>query len=199
MPKVKQLTVSCGNRPGTLAQVARVLGDAKVNIQGFLLRTSGAKGFLQLVVNNPGKAKKALDRAGLPCTEDTVLVASIPNAPGALGRFATRLAAKGINITSGFNTIMKGSRKASVVLEVSRLDSAVRVAANTPTDVSATQAVTLKPKAGSKQRDCHGTSPMHGPCDRPAKRRCAHCGQGYCRAHFADPDWHYCAPEQGTG
>jgi hypothetical protein len=199
MPKVKQLTVSCGNRPGTLAQVARVLGDAHVNIRGFLLRTSGAKGFLQLVVNNPDQAKQVLDRAGFPCTEETVLAASIPNSPGALGRFAARLAAKGINITSGFNTIMKGSRRASIILEVSRLDSALRVAANPFMAASASEPATNKSKKAPKERGCRGTSSMHGPCDGPAKRRCGHCGQWYCRTHFADPDWHYCAPEQGTG
>jgi hypothetical protein len=35
MPKVKLLTVTCENRPGTLSYVARVLGDAKVNILAF--------------------------------------------------------------------------------------------------------------------------------------------------------------------
>ena len=39
MPK-EELTVLCENRPGTLAQVARVLGDAKVNILSFLTTSS---------------------------------------------------------------------------------------------------------------------------------------------------------------
>ena len=52
MPKAKQLTVSCENRPGTLAQVARVLGDAKVNILAFLTTTSGTEGSVHLVVDN---------------------------------------------------------------------------------------------------------------------------------------------------
>jgi hypothetical protein len=44
MPKAKQLTVSCENRPGTLVQIARVLGDTKVNILAFVTTTSGAEG-----------------------------------------------------------------------------------------------------------------------------------------------------------
>ena len=32
MAKVKQLTIAVENRPGTLAQVAKTLADAKVNI-----------------------------------------------------------------------------------------------------------------------------------------------------------------------
>ena len=132
MPKVKQLTVLCGNRPGALAHVASVLGAKRVNIQGFLLRTSGAKGFLQLVVNNVERAKKALDEAELRYSEETVLHARIPNRPGALARFAGRLAAKGINIISGYQTIARGSRRASIVLEVSNVERAVRAAGQTP-------------------------------------------------------------------
>ena len=134
MPKVKQLTVLCGNRPGALAHVAGVLGAKKVNIHGFLLRTSGAKGFLQLVVNNVERAKKTLDAAKLRYTEETVLHARIPNRPGALARFAGRLAAKGINITFGYQTIARGSRRASIVLEVSNVERAVRAAGGTPSD-----------------------------------------------------------------
>ncbi len=44
MPKVKLLTVACENRPGTLSYVARVLGDAKVNILAFHCGTIGQNG-----------------------------------------------------------------------------------------------------------------------------------------------------------
>ena len=52
MPKAKQLSVSVENRPGTLAHVAKVLGDAKVNIVAFLTTTSNTEGascFLDMI------------------------------------------------------------------------------------------------------------------------------------------------------
>ena len=58
MAKTKQLTVPCENRSGTLAHVARILGDAKVNILAFLTTTSGAEGSVQLLVDNMNKAKE---------------------------------------------------------------------------------------------------------------------------------------------
>ncbi len=134
MPKVNQLTVRCENRPGTLAHIAMVMGEAKVNVLGFLLTTSGRKGFVKLVVDNAENAKAALENAGLPYTEEAVLHAKLANVPGALGRFARRLAAKDINITSGYQTIEKDSKKASVVLEVSSVDKALRVYRGTPSD-----------------------------------------------------------------
>src|SRR6266568_1515697 len=127
MAKTKQLTVLCENRPGTLAHVARVLGDAKVNILAFLTTTSGAEGSVQLVVDNANKAKKALGGAGLSYTEADVIHVELPHQPGALGYFAGKLAAKEINITSAYATTVKGSRKARAVFAVSDLDKAARV------------------------------------------------------------------------
>ncbi len=127
MPKTAQLTVSVENRPGTLAHVARVLGDAKVDIRAFLTTSAGSAGSVQVVVDNVNRAKKALDHEGLSYTEQTVLRVELSNKPGALGFFAGKLAAKGINVDSGYATTVKGARKASVVLVVSDLDSASKV------------------------------------------------------------------------
>ncbi len=127
MSKAKQLTVRVENRPGTLAHVARVLGDAKVNILAFLTTTLGAEGSVQVVVDNANKAKKALEGTELTYTESDVLHVELPNVPGALGYFTGKLAAKDINITSGYQTTVKGAKKASVVLAVSDLEKAARV------------------------------------------------------------------------
>ena len=127
MPKVKQLTVACENRPGTLAHIAKVLGDAKVNILSCLATTSGTEGSVHVVADNINKATKALDGAGLSYTEADVLQIDPPNAPGALGKFAGKLAEKNINITLGYQTAVKGSQKASVVLAVSDLDKAAGI------------------------------------------------------------------------
>jgi hypothetical protein len=127
MAKAKQLTVSCENRPGTLAHLARVLGDAKVNILGFQVTTSGMEGSVKLVVDNVDKAKRALGREGLSFTEQDVLQVELRNVPGALGSLAGKLAAKNINISAGYQTAARGSRKASVVLAVSDLEQAARV------------------------------------------------------------------------
>jgi hypothetical protein len=55
--------------------------------------------------------------------------------------------------------------------------------------------------AGAKTKEhlCQGVSRVDEPCDLPAKQYCERCGQWFCRAHFPDPDWHSCAPDQGTG
>jgi len=121
MPKAKQLRVPCENRPGTLAHIAKVLGDAKVNILSCLGTTSGTEGSVQVVVDNANKAKKA------SYTEADVLQIELPNTPGALGKFDGKLAENNINITLAYQTAAKGSKKASIVLAVSDLDKAAGI------------------------------------------------------------------------
>lgn len=127
MAKATQLTISVANRPGTMAHVAKVLGDAKVDIRAFLTTSAGSTGSVEVVVDNANKAKKALDREGLSYTEGTVLHVELPNKPGALAYFAGKLAAKGINVTTGYATTGKGSRKAGIVVAVSDLEAATRI------------------------------------------------------------------------
>jgi len=120
MAKVKQLTVSLENRLGTLAHMAKVLADAKVNITALLNSTSGAQGSAQVVVDNVNKAKKALGAAGLSYTEGMLEHIELANKPGALAELAGRLAKKGINIDSVYATMPKSAKKAVVVLAVSK-------------------------------------------------------------------------------
>ncbi len=127
MPKARQLTISCENRPGMLADIAGILGKAKVNILAFNASSAGPMGYIQFVVDNVNKAKKALKRKGIPCYEELVLHVALSNVPGSLARFARKLATKDINIGAGYQTTAPGSDQASVVLAVSRLESASRV------------------------------------------------------------------------
>jgi len=127
MPKVKQFSVSHENRPGMLAEIAKALGDEKVNILSCLTTTSGTEGTTHLLVDNVNKAKKALAGAQLSYTEADVLHVELPNKPGALGKFATKLADNNININLGYATGGKSSKKTTVVLSVSDLDKAARI------------------------------------------------------------------------
>ena len=56
-----------------------------------------------------------------------MLHVELPNKPGALGKFAMKLADNNINITSGHATGGKSSKKTTVVLSVSDLDKAARI------------------------------------------------------------------------
>jgi hypothetical protein len=113
--------------PGCSRILPKVPGDAQVNILAFLTTSSGGEGLTHLIVDRSGTAKKAFASAGLVYTEAEVLQLELPNTPGALGKFARKLAQEDINITSGYATGEKGSKKTGVVLAVSDLDKAMTI------------------------------------------------------------------------
>ena len=120
MAKVKQLTVSLENQPGRLAAVAKVLADAKVNIEAVLATTMGAQGSAQLVVENVGKAKKALSAGQFAFSEGVLEQVELPNKVGALTEFTAKLAKKGVNIDSAYGTVSKGAKKSVLFLATSK-------------------------------------------------------------------------------
>jgi len=127
MPKMNQLTVTCENCPGTLANLTTILSKAKVNILAFNAGSAGAMGYVQLVVSNANRAKRVLKARKIPYYEERVLLVQLPNLPGALSHFAGKLAAKGVNIGAAYSTAMEDSKKANVVMAVSHLGVADRV------------------------------------------------------------------------
>ena len=127
MAKMNQLTVSCQNRPGALAEIAEILSKAGVNILAFNAGSAGSMGYVQFILDHPSKAKKKLEAKGFACYEERVVHLTVPNVPGTLFRLASKLALKGINIGAGYQTTDAGSKTASVVLAVSDLAAADRI------------------------------------------------------------------------
>ncbi len=118
MAKIKQFTIAVDNRPGAVAEIAKTLGNANVNILALLATSQGSSGTLQLVAEDPRKAKKALDEARISYTEATAEEYELPNKPGALAQCLDKLAARGINLGSIHATAAKGGKKAVVVCTV---------------------------------------------------------------------------------
>ena len=115
MAKTKQFIVTVENRPGAVAEIARTLGNAKVNILALLGTARETSGTVQLVVDDARRAKKALDESGLAYQETTAEEYEIPNKPGALAQCLDKLTARGINLTSICATAPKGGKKAVIV------------------------------------------------------------------------------------
>jgi hypothetical protein len=117
MPKTTQLTLSLVSRPGTLAAVTRTLADAGVNITALSAPEASGRGKIRLLVNDPGRAKRALRKANYRANEEPAFTLRLRNKPGALARVAARLAKERINVRSIYATTA-GRGSAVVVLTV---------------------------------------------------------------------------------
>lgn len=118
MAKTKQFTITVENRSGAVAEIAKTLGNAKVNILALLGTAQGTNGTVEFVVEDPRRAKKALDEAGLTYRETTAEEYELANRPGALAQYLDKLAARGISLNSICATASKGGKKAVLIYTV---------------------------------------------------------------------------------
>jgi hypothetical protein len=129
MAKTKQFTISIENRPGTVAEIARTLGNAKVNILSLLGTAQGTTGRVELVVEDARRAKKALDEAKIGYQETVAEEYELANKPGALAECLDKLSAKGVNLYSICSTAGKGGKKAVLVYTVAAAEDKSATAA----------------------------------------------------------------------
>jgi hypothetical protein len=118
-----EFTVILENRPGTLARLGSVLGDALVNIEAIHGTSREESGRVQFVPNDPGKATSALDAAGIAYSTREVLIVRVLDEPGTLGQVALVMSQAGINIDSVYVTT-----RGHVVLGVDDVVGATQVA-----------------------------------------------------------------------
>ena len=97
--------------------MARALADAGVNITALSAGDRSSSGKLRIVVNDPGRAKRALKAAKLRANEEPAFVVRLRNKPGTVARVAEKLARARINIKSAYATT--AGRSGAVVLTVS--------------------------------------------------------------------------------
>jgi hypothetical protein len=115
MAKTKQFTIAVEHRPGAVAEIARTLGNAKVNILALLGTAQAGGGAVHVVVEDAKRAKKALDAARISYQESSAEELELANKPGALAQYLDKLAAKGVNLNSIYATASKGGKKAVIV------------------------------------------------------------------------------------
>lgn len=118
-----EFTVILENRPGSLARLGIVLGDAMVNIEAIHGTSREESGVVQFVPNDRGKATRALDAAGIAFSMREVLIVRVLDEPGTLGDVALVMSRAGINIDSVYVTT-----HGHVVLGVDDVAGATQVA-----------------------------------------------------------------------
>jgi hypothetical protein len=118
-----EFQVILDDRPGALARLCSVLGDARVNIEAIQGMSREGKSVVLFVPSDVDAAVHALDAAGLSHARREVLVVRVLDEPGMLGDVALVMARAGINIDSVYVTT-----HGHVVLGVDDLVGATQVA-----------------------------------------------------------------------
>jgi hypothetical protein len=118
-----EITVLLDDRPGSLAHLGGVLGDAGVNVEAIQGLSRDGRSVVQFVPRDQDRACRALTAAAIAHTRREVLVVKVLDEPGMLGSVALVMARAGINIDSVYVTTA-----GLVVLGVDDLDGALQIA-----------------------------------------------------------------------
>src|SRR2546422_10046502 len=78
-----QIDMEVPDRPGELAKLAAILGDAGINIDAIGAESTGGRSYVSLIVNQPMQAREAIMKRGNACSVRAVLVVRLGRKPGA--------------------------------------------------------------------------------------------------------------------
>lgn len=123
---VKQLSIFMENRAGRLAEVARILGNAGINIRALSLADTSDFGILRLIVNDVNKALKVLRDSHHTVSLTDVIAVEIPDKPGGLASVLEPLRDAGVNVEYMYAFVEKATDKAVVIFRFENLDAAVQ-------------------------------------------------------------------------
>lgn len=123
----RQLSVFAENKPGSLARVTRVLSREKINIRATTISTSDAFGVINLIVDDPEAAHKALSAEGIMVTMKDVLAVLIDDRPGGLDRLIQLLYNEKLNINNAYGFVLEAAKSAVFVLDIEQMHKALEI------------------------------------------------------------------------
>ena len=130
MPKAKEFTVTIADKPGALGECLLALSERGVNILAFQSYVEEGESLARLVVDDMSSAKAVLGSLRMIFEETDVALVRLTHRPGELGRAASRLGEKQININYTYCGLEPGSTLVLVVFGVDNLSKAATVLDN---------------------------------------------------------------------
>src|SRR3989449_7982080 len=118
-----QIDMEVPDRPGELAKLTAILGEAGINIDAIGAESAGGRSYVSLIVNQPMQAREAIMKSGYTCSTRTVLVVRLVDKPGGLAALARKLADAGIDVVSAIHLGTVG-RHAQLALGADNLERA---------------------------------------------------------------------------
>jgi hypothetical protein len=123
---IEQISVFLENKPGRLAEITKIIGDAGVDLRAMSLADTADFGVLRLMVDNPEKTRELLQGAGCVVSVTQVLAVRIADKPGSLAGVLAVLADAEISVEYAYASITRDRENAYVIFRVDDNDRALR-------------------------------------------------------------------------
>jgi len=107
----RQISVFAENKPGSLARVTGILAREKINIRATTIATSDTFGVINLIVDDPDRAFKALAKEGVMATMKDVIAVVIDDRPGGLDKLTQCLFKENININNAYGFVLESWKR----------------------------------------------------------------------------------------
>jgi hypothetical protein len=130
MAKAKEFTVTIQDKPGALGKCLLALAERGVNILAFQSYVEEGESLARFLADDMASAKEVLGSLHMIFEETDVAVVRLAHRPGALGRAASRLGEKQINIDDTYCGLEPDSTLALVVFGVDNLTKAATILDN---------------------------------------------------------------------
>ncbi|MBZ5503468.1 MAG: hypothetical protein LAN59_14760 [Acidobacteriia bacterium] len=124
MAKAKEFTVTIEDKPGALGKCFLALAERGVNILAFQSYVEEGESLVRFLADDMASAKAVLGDLHMIFEETDVAVVRLAQRPGELGRAASRLGEKQINIDYSYCGLEPGSPLVLLVFGVDNLTKA---------------------------------------------------------------------------
>lgn len=124
---LQEILLTLPNRPGTLAKVARILAQERINVAAISVDSAAGKGRVRLVVSDPARATSLLTRAGYDVELREMLAVRLEDRAGSFLRVLDALDRARINIQSVAILVAREGNQPLVALAASDLGRARKV------------------------------------------------------------------------
>ena len=124
MPKAKEFTVTIADKPGALGTFFLALAERGVNILAFQSYVEEGESLARFVADDMASAMAVLRSLRMIFEHTDVVVVRLAHRPGELGRAASRLGEKQINIDYSYCGFEPGSTVGLLVFGVDNLTKA---------------------------------------------------------------------------
>lgn len=121
---LEEIIVTVDDRPGVLAEIGELLGDAGVNIETLCASSHDGRAVIHLVVDDGEDAAELLAQNGLKVEgARPVMTVTLDDRPGELGRYCRKLANAGIGISAVY-VARRGGGETELIFAVDDLGAA---------------------------------------------------------------------------
>ncbi len=124
---LREILLTLPNRPGTLAGVARILAEKRVNLAAISVDSTTGKGRVHLIAGDPDRATRLLSEAGYAVEVREMLAVRLEDRAGSFLQVLDALAKARVNIQSVVILVAREGNQPLVALSANDLAKARKV------------------------------------------------------------------------